>query len=218
MPAMSKSSASAAASSSIWSYCRVHRWPAVVIAAVLSICYYQYLNILYTVDEIYEVDGLREPLLEEQVTIRVPLPDNKAHLKPFIEKYALCPAVHEIQVIWRSRDPSSFVYTKTHSKLVFDIKNPRQQDAFGLKPGLPIATDGVMLLDANIRMSCESIKFMQTVWRSSQVVPVGLLPKLHRCVYHTSYITNRRWSYKCPCSPCVSWADFCSILSVYFPP
>jgi hypothetical protein len=39
-----------------------------------------------------------------------------------------------------------------------------------------------MLLDVGVSISCYDLAFMHSVWRSSQLVPVGLIPRIHAAV------------------------------------
>lgn len=40
----------------------------------------------------------------------------------------------------------------------------------------------VMLLDVGVSISCSDLAFIHSVWRSSQLVPVGLIPRIHSVV------------------------------------
>ena len=107
--------------------------------------YYQYLNSLYFIDEIYDINGPKEYDLNEKLTIRVIATDNINHLKTFISKYSLCQCVHEIQIIWLSslkkKPPllSEFTFAHTHSIVTFDITDRRN---YHLQSGLTISTEG----------------------------------------------------------------------------
>lgn len=73
-------------------------WSCVVVG-ILSIflsCFYCYMSSLYLVDEIYDVEGpsSAEFSMDQKLTLRVIAPDDKAHVKTFVEKYSLCPVVH----------------------------------------------------------------------------------------------------------------------------
>lgn len=107
---------------------------------------YFYLNSLYLVDETYDVSGPRELLDFEKLTIRfvaalldqlmfiilfvnldsVVAPQDKKELKKFVETYGICPYVHTIQIVWpHTHTPvpsvkSTFVFSKTHSNIVFE--------------------------------------------------------------------------------------------------
>lgn len=119
------------------------------IAIVTSLLiYYQWLNYLYLLDEVYDGDKLRELSIDEKFTIRVSETADFKPLKRFIEKYSLCPSVYEIQVAWRSskseRLPvlSDFTFAHTHSKVLFDHTMPEMQYATILPQLLPIDTEG----------------------------------------------------------------------------
>lgn len=105
---------------------------AVLCAALTS--YYLYLANLYLVDEAYSVDRLRELTIDEKLTIKVSAPGDARSLSAFILHYSICPAVHEIQVVWTQKTSppaaDSFKYTTTHSKVTFLELDGEEQAMF----------------------------------------------------------------------------------------
>lgn len=87
--------------------------------------YYYYLNSLYLIDEVAQVDRLRELMLYEKTTILVKADNkNEKTVKSFVEYYSLCRSVHEIVVVWDQQQspplvPSYFTFAHTHSKVKF---------------------------------------------------------------------------------------------------
>ncbi len=151
------------------------------------ICYYSYLDSLYIIDEVYNGDKLREYTIQEKTTIRVePAVQNGKYdfelLNNFIGIYSICQNVHEIQILWPSLTippPKStdFVYPKTHSLVTVDIIDPVEYSS--LKIQIPVMTESIFLLDLDIRMTCEDLRFTHSVWRSSKDSLVGYFPHLH---------------------------------------
>jgi len=97
-----------------------------ILMLLLAICcsYYLYLDRLYLVDEVLEGDLLRELTLREKLTIRVLTPYSGLNdLSQFVLFHAICPSVHEIQILWHLEEApppdSYFKYSKTHSKVNF---------------------------------------------------------------------------------------------------
>ena len=67
---------------------------------------------------------LRELTIREKLTIRVLVPNSGVEdLSQFVLYHAICPSVHEIQVLWHLEEApppdSYFKYSKTHSKVSF---------------------------------------------------------------------------------------------------
>ncbi len=155
----------------------------VLIAAML---YYAFLSWLYLVDEIHDVAALRELNLTEKLTIRVIAPRKIEALHKFVSKYSICPVVEEVQITWghtKEAPPSvdSFTYSKTHSTVVFEQVNSDSGDwpPSHYSSSLPSRTEAVMLLDADVLVDCDDIKFAQSVWRSGRETMVGFLPRIH---------------------------------------
>ena len=161
----------------------------VVLAAML---YYAFLAGLYLVDEVHDVSGLRELELAEKLTIRVVAPREESALQDFVSKYSICPVVEEIQITWghtSNKPPSakSFTYSKTHSTVVFDelVGDDSGWPRPHYASSLPSRTEAVMLLDADVLIDCDDLKFVQSVWRSGRETMVGVLPRIHM-----------KWEYK----------------------
>lgn len=131
------------------------------LVLVLSFSYYAYLDNLYFVDPIYESDALREYSIEEKLTIRVIAPDNFSYLKKFIEKYSLCQAVHEIQVILpvskRNIKADNFVYAHTHSKMTMEYVEALTASS-SLLSTIPFDTEGLILGSSSLDV-CNLIVF-----------------------------------------------------------
>lgn len=95
-----------------------------ILLLAISCSYYLYLDRLYLFDEVLEGDMLRELTIREKLTIRVLVPHSGVEaLSQFVLHHAICPSVHEIQVLWhleQAPPPDSyFKYSKTHSKVNF---------------------------------------------------------------------------------------------------
>ncbi|CAM6001937.1 unnamed protein product [Sphagnum balticum] len=85
--------------------------------------FYQYLNQLYILDEVYDIESLRELNMIEKLTIVVSPPVGEG-LKAFVEHYSICKPVYAIVIIWPSSksspDPNEyFKFSKTHSKVIY---------------------------------------------------------------------------------------------------
>lgn len=158
-----------------------------LIVPLLAIfLYYNYLNNLYLVDEYLEVDYLTNLSIDDKFTIRVLAPNSFEHLKTFVERYSMCPNVHEIQILQKYSDPlkklseSSFTYKSSHSKVTV-VKVPNSYQFISpFIPNIEILTEAIMLLDPSVIVSCDNLAFTHSVWRSSKLVPVGYIPRLHR--------------------------------------
>lgn len=89
---------------------------------VVLIAYYVYLNTLYIVDEIYDIQGPKELYLSEKLVIRVYENNLLSEINKFVLHYSICPIVQEVQIISRhaSHPPDEFFkYTTAHSKVSF---------------------------------------------------------------------------------------------------
>ena len=124
--------------------------------------------------------------LEEKMTIRVIAPRKLRALQDFVGKYSICPVVEEVQITWghtKDAPPTadSFTYSKTHSTVVFEQVNNDSGDwpPSHYSSSLPVKTEAVMLLDADVLIDCEDLKFVQSVWRSGRETMVGVLPRIH---------------------------------------
>jgi hypothetical protein len=71
-----------------------------------------------------------------------------------------------------------FRFTKTHSKVVFEVHPPRTLSA-RFTPSSPIPTPAVFLADPDVLLSCEDLHFMYNTWTSAQETMVGPFPRLH---------------------------------------
>lgn len=96
-----------------------------IVVAIIAFCYYYYLNSLYLVDEVYEVNGLRELTQSEKFTIRTIAPSSTTALKDFIAKYSVCQSVAEIHIVWghsKEEPPKAtdFIYPKTHGPVLYE--------------------------------------------------------------------------------------------------
>jgi hypothetical protein len=100
----------------------------IALAILILSIYYQYLNSLYSIDEVYEGTMLRELTINEKVTIIV-LPPHGDGLKQFVNHYSICKSVHDIKIIWNSMEAPPtvnkyFTFSKTHSKVQFITSIP----------------------------------------------------------------------------------------------
>jgi len=144
--------------------------------------YYCYLASLYLVDEVYDAKGPRELELAERFTIRVAAPKSGTSLANFIQEYSICPAVAEIQVLWNHVNPpptkDSFIYSKTHCPVAFEeARGKAVSNAYA--SALNTVTEGVLLLDVGVKLSCADLTFAHSVWRSGKKSLVGFFPRLH---------------------------------------
>ena len=157
---------------------------------ILSIAfgYYYYLNALYLVDEVLEADALRELSLIEKTTIYVQAPNNLEHLKRFVLHYSICPTIHEIKIRghnnrkWKEQvqdEEKLFKFTKTHSLVTFDPVISPSLDTFPSFELKNVATESLLLLDADVFVACDDVVFTQSVWRSASDALVGYFPRLH---------------------------------------
>jgi len=157
---------------------------------LISIIYYMYLNSLYLVDEVYDINGPREFILREKFTLRVKAPhaSHLNQLKMFVEHYTICRSIEEIQIEWIdtiNNMPSRniFTFAHTHSKVVFEdrtmLSSSEPSYHFHFIPLHSIATEAVLLLDVDVMVSCEDLELWHSVWRSSGDALVGLYPRLH---------------------------------------
>lgn len=150
-----------------------------LFALILGTAYYTYLNRLYLIDEVYEGGALRELRMVEKTTIRVAVIADKSSLQDFLGHYSLCQAVNEVQVLWPRDHPlpraSDFQYAHTHSLVSFEHSGHDKL----FSSHLPIDTESVLLLDADVRVSCRDIAFTVSVWRSGSNSVVGFFPRLH---------------------------------------
>jgi hypothetical protein len=173
-----------------------------VVAVVVS--YYLYLDGKYLVDEVLDGIGPRELTLREKLTIRVVAPLDLQDLNTFVLEHSVCQPVHEIQIVWlHSATPppiSYFKFPHTHSKVSFHTKST--VGAYDvLYSSIHVDTDGkdnditrifnstncaipdfdvlgVLLLDADVIVPCQTLSFTQSVWRSSKNAMVGYFPRL----------------------------------------
>ena len=158
------------------------RWSliGIIFVGFALMLYYSYLTSLYLVDEVYDGKGPLELDLQERVTLRVKAPKSGTRLADFIRDYSICPVVAEIQVLWTHTNPppaqDSFVYSKTHCPVAFELV---QDPVSSYATNLPTKTEGVLLLDVGIRVSCTDIAFAHSVWRSSKTALIGFFPRLH---------------------------------------
>ncbi len=160
----------------------------ILLMSILT-SYYLYLDNLYIVDEVYDAAGPRELKIVEKITIRTFAPHSLSDLNRFVIKYSVCPVVNEIQVVWNVETAppvdSFFKYPHTHSKVTFNT-NPinfitSTESEFKCVPLFFVRynnTAGVLLLDADVEVSCGDLRFTQTVWRSSRDALVGYFPRL----------------------------------------
>jgi hypothetical protein len=171
----------------VWAKCVVQNrtLQKVVLVVVAAILYYAYLASLYLVDEVHDVNSLRELDIAEKITIRVVAPRKLLALHNFVGKYSICPVVEEIQIVWgHTTDPppalSSFTFTKTHSTVVFDELSPNiGWPLVHYASSLPVRTEAVMLMEADVSMACDDLKFTHSVWRGGRETLVGVLPRVH---------------------------------------
>jgi hypothetical protein len=158
------------------------RWSVIYIVTFIlaAVLYYCYLASLYLVDEVYDAKGPQELELVERFTIRVAAPKSGTSLADFIQEYSICPAVAEIQVLWNHVNPApskdSFVYRKTHCPVVFEEVHGR---ALSYATSLSTVTEGVLLLDVGMKLSCTDLTFAHSVWRSGKKSLIGFFPRLH---------------------------------------
>lgn len=177
-----------------------------LILKFLVVLFYLYLSRKYLVDEVYEMEGLRELDLSVKTTIVVIAPENVSHLKSFILHYSLCRNIHEIAVIWHSKDSppelSSFPFQHTHSKvsfisnqeatlvnLLFEQRVSPVTESMIVVPFSHKSVDcvlfvGILLLDADVFLDCENVAFSVSVWSSSINSLVGYFPRTHRLKRH----------------------------------
>lgn len=125
-----------------WKQCKVIGY--IVAALVGLVAYYMYLNSLYIMDEIYDLQGPKELHLSEKFIIRTYESNSFADISKFILHYSICPIVHEIQVFSRKTEfphEESFKFSTAHSKVRFHtIHNDSAYEDFFQSNG--IETEG----------------------------------------------------------------------------
>ena len=202
-------------------YCtrRVATVTSILILLMATCCsYYLYLDRLYLVDEVLEGDLLRELTIREKLTIRVLVPNSGVEdLSRFVLYHAICPSVHEIQVLWHLEEApppdSYFKYSKTHSKVNFyrfsdkhlidnmyghtqvvetESKSVQSfmhtsykelyEHAYNTLILFPSLPSGLLLLDADVFVSCEDLSLSLSSWRSSSHsnALLGFFPRIHK--------------------------------------
>jgi hypothetical protein len=141
--------------------------------------------------------------ISERTTIRVVMDEsNVSDLEAFISWYSECSVVHQIQVMWDFQEedpPSSGPGGRSHSasasksaksstsrrdspkaelSVVYDTSASSRSLSYASK--LEVETESVTTLDSDVRVSCESLYFTQTVWMSSrETMGVGFFPRAH---------------------------------------
>jgi hypothetical protein len=112
--------------------------------------------------------------------------DNFDQLKAFVEHYTLCQRVHEVQIVWTSKNapPSAkdFTYYHTHSIVTFEEQPDKLNGIFTGK--LPLNTEAVFLADPDVIVSCDDLHFTYSVWKTSRMAMVGFFPRLHTEAEH----------------------------------
>lgn len=116
----------------------------IVAAVVVIIAYYMYLNSLYIMDEIYDLQGPKELQLSEKFIIRTYESNSFADVNKFILHYSICPIVHEIHVFSKKSEfpqDEDFKFTTAHSKVRFrTVRNDSTYDDYFQHEG--IETEG----------------------------------------------------------------------------
>lgn len=100
-------------------------------------------------------------------------------IKKFVEHYAICPAVREIGIISSDSEDSSycgvpekdFAFTKTHA--------PVRVVQEGSSSSPWASSEGMLLLDADVFITCDDVEYTHSVWRSASTSMVGVFPRIH---------------------------------------
>ena len=149
----------------------------IIISLLLSfIIFYTYLNLLYMIDESYDISGPKEYNINEKITLRVKSSHNINQLKSFVQHYTLCRVIDEIQIEWTIQNNNKnniniptneiFIFAHTHSKVNYDIKIIQKSNKMKsvssenlniYNPSLPINTEGVLLLDEDVFVTCDDL-------------------------------------------------------------
>ncbi len=130
--------------------------------------------------------------------------NNYKKLLDTIQSYSICPSVAAIQLIWPYNNEHSggsgnngkvklppideIQYTKTHCPVTIDtdtrVDSKVDSDKLlDYSTSLPTITDGVLLLDSSVLISCNDLRFAYSVWRSGKTAMVGFYPRLHQYQY-----------------------------------
>jgi len=120
---------------------------------------------------------LRSTPVTPQVTIR--LQGEFLHrMVASIDRHAPCHAVHQVQV-----DPE-LLKVLHHAKLVADTA--------------PVETDGILMLDEAMELSCDQIEQMMQLWQQDVVRPVGVSAHATALASDRALLVHRFWTHQVP--------------------
>ena len=190
-----------------------------VLVVLVGAFLYRLNATLYTLDEqnieMHRSTNFTPIAPGEGTTIRLVAPKSSDVLERFIEDHAHCDYVKSIQVVWYSVDKPPII-----PKVVFDTQDPSRprylngaalntadrepQWAPSVVSSKPFETESVLIMDAELTMSCADIKvpprsittattagssntpsnphaqLMYRTWRSAKTsMGVGAFPRLH---------------------------------------
>ena len=148
----------------------------------ISFLIYFFYNSSFLLDEYYESNALQQfQQLNQKFTLRlehshlldfificisssifqtsyffrVKCPNSEELLQKFVRFYTTCPCIYDIQIIINENQQSfvntNFIFEHTHSLVTF-VKEDLERNN-------PIKTESLMLLDINIFISCNDLKF-----------------------------------------------------------
>lgn len=133
----------------------------------------------------------------DSITIRVDATKSKTEIWEFVAHYSTCSSVYAIQIVARTSileyDLKSLF---SRVKGIYEFGNVEIY-LYGQSPS-EIRTEGIFLLDSDVFVSCEELKFTVNVWLSSRDSVVGYYPRLIQRNINTNGIISYRylgWPY-----------------------
>ena len=178
------------------------KWLLVALILLFSafLTEYLYLNNLYLIDDLYDITGPKEYSLEEKFTLRTTIwTRNQRHAIQFVAHYSQCCNVMEIQLFWPNSSVSSSL--PPPDDIFFDYPRNDKTMAIHIHPldrifSLDVNTEAILSLDIDSFISCDSLTFMHSVWRSAKTsAGVGPFPRL-LATSSSSYSSHSLYNFK----------------------
>jgi CTP:phosphocholine cytidylyltransferase-like protein len=133
----------------------------------------------------------------EHLTIRVNTFRRLDSLEIFLDYYATCDVVKQIQVVWSDQEnaaPLAWTEKYPDTKVLFELhKNNSLSNRF--RPLTEILTQAVLSIDDDLIVPCDDLSRSLNVWSSNKRVLVGYSPRMHTYNIDSGTLRYLNWQF-----------------------
>lgn len=115
----------------------------------------------------------------------------------FLDSYARCDVVKQIQVVWSDQEnsaPLEWIEKYPESKVSFEL-HKKNSLSNRFRPLTEIPTQAVLSIDDDLVVPCEELDRSLNVWSSNKRVLVGYSPRMHTYNIESGKLQYLNWKF-----------------------